>query len=95
MFKIFVKFKCFEGKRCEFVKRVKDEGILGLIRGEDGCILYEYYYSDERSGELLLLEVWESEAHQKAHINTPHMERLRSFKDEYIYETELGEFFVK
>ena len=95
MFKIFVKFKCFEGKRCEFVKRVKDEGILDLVRAEDGCRLYEYYYSDDRADELLLLEIWESEEHQKLHIDTPHMQKLRTFKGEYIYDTEIGEFYTK
>ena len=95
MFKIFVKFKCFDGKRNDFVKRVKEEGILDLIRGEDGCHLYEYYYSDERENELLLIEMWESPEHQQIHIKTPHMDKLRSFKNDYIYETEIGEFFTK
>lgn len=95
MFKIFVKFKCYEGKRCEFVKRVKEEGILDLIRAEDGCQLYEYYYSDQRCDELLLIEIWETPEHQQIHIKTPHMDKLRSFKNDYIYETEIGEFFTK
>ena len=65
MFSIYVAFKCFPGKREAFVKRVKEEGILDAIRAEDGCLVYDYYYSEKDENELLLIEKWETKHHQE------------------------------
>lgn len=95
MYTIYVVFKCFEGKRESFVERVKSEGILSDIRAEDGCLRYDYYFSESDPNELLLIEAWESERHQQIHIGQPHMDKLRALKDGYISSTTLGEFLVK
>jgi quinol monooxygenase YgiN len=95
MYNIYVVFKCLPGKREEFVKRVKDEGILDKIRAEDGFIRYDYYYSAEDECELLLIETWQSYEHQQTHIKTAHMDALRSFKGDYITSTTIGEFDFK
>lgn len=94
MYTIYVIFKCKQNKREEYVERIKNEGILADVLAEDGCIRYDYYLSEKDESELLLIEAWESKAHQQAHIDTPHMARLRSFKDEYVLSTKLGEFKV-
>ena len=95
MYTIYVVFKCLEGKREAFVERVRAEGILDAVRAEDGCIRYDYYYSEKDSSELLLIEAWESKHHQQVHIEQPHMARLREFKEAYITSTTLGEFELK
>ena len=95
MYTIYVIFKCIENKREEYVERIKNEGILADVLAEDGCIRYDYYFSEKDPNELLLIEAWESKAHQQAHIDTEHMARLRSFKDEYVLSTKLGEFVTK
>ncbi len=95
MYKIYVVFKCHDGKREDFVKRVREEGILAEIRAEDGCYRYDYYFSDSDANELLLIEEWESKCHQQIHITQPHMDRLRSFNDDYIISATLGEFELK
>lgn len=95
MYTIYVVFKCFPGKREAFVKRVREEGVLSAIRAEDGCGRYDYYFSEEDENEILLIESWESKRHQEVHIAQPHMDTLRSFKDEYIESTVLGEFELK
>jgi quinol monooxygenase YgiN len=94
MYTIYVVFKCKENARESFVQRVKNDGILESVLAEDGCLRYDYYFSDKDQNELLLIEEWESKAHQQAHIDTPHMALLRTFKDEYIVSTDLGEFKV-
>ena len=95
MYTIYVIFKCIDGKREAFVERVRQEGILDAIRTEDGCIRYDYYYSEEDKNELLLIEAWETSEHQKIHITQPHMDKLRALKDDYIKSTKLGEFIAK
>ena len=91
MYTIYVKFDCLQGLREAFIQKVKDTGILEAIRAEDGCIRYDYYLSEKDPNELLLIEQWESKAHQQTHIAQPHMVQLRGFKDAYISKTTLGE----
>ena len=84
MYTIYVVFKSFDGKREAFVERAKAEGIVDEIRKENGCIRYDYYYSEKDPNEILLIEEWESKEHQQIHIEQPHMARLREFKNDYI-----------
>ena len=95
MYNIYVKFNCFDGKREAFVEAVKREGILDAILAEDGCIRYDYYFSESDKNLLLLIEAWETKRHQQIHIEQPHMARLREIKDDYVKETTLGEFEFK
>ena len=95
MYNIYVIFKCLPGKREAFVERVKAEGILDEIRAEDGFGRYDYYFSESDKNEILLIEAWESYQHQQTHIAQPHMAKLRTFKNDYIESTTLGEFELK
>lgn len=95
MYTIYVAFKCFDGKREAFVKRVREEGILDAVLAEDGCYGYDYYFSEKDANLLLLIEKWETKRHQEIHIAQPHMAKLRSFKGDYIETTTLGEFEIK
>lgn len=95
MYTIYVQFKCLPNKREAFVDTVKKEGILSAILAEDGCLRYEYYFSEADEDMLLLVEAWESKRHQQIHIEQPHMARLRELKGDYIQTTTLGEFELK
>lgn len=95
MYTIYVVFKSYDGKREAFVERAKAEGIVDEIRKENGCIRYDYYYSEKDPNEILLIEEWESKEHQQIHIEQPHMDRLRGFKNDYIESTKLGEFDIR
>ena len=92
MYTIYVKFNCLPGKREEFVEAVKAAGVLDAIRAEEGCLRYDYYFSESDPCELLLIEAWETKEDQVVHIGQPHMARLREFKGEYIETTTLKEF---
>ena len=92
MYTIYVVFKCFEGKREAFVDAVRREGILDAVLAEDGCLRYDYYFSEKDPTELLLIEAWETKRHQEIHIEQPHMAKLRELKGDYIESTTLGEF---
>lgn len=95
MYTIYVDFTCRDGKREDYVERLRTEGILDAVRAEDGCIRYDFYFSEEDGNKLLLIEAWESKAHQAFHIRQPHMEAMRAFRDEYILCAHLGEFELK
>ena len=95
MFKIYVVFKCVPGKREEYIKLLNKEGIVDAIRKEDGCICYDYYFSEKDPDEILLIEMWESKKHQEIHIEQPHMSRLFELKPDYVLSTKIGEFEIK
>ena len=92
MYTIYVIFKSIPGKREEYIKKLYDEGIVDEIRKEDGCIKYEYYFSEKDPDEILLIEYWETKEKQQIHINQPHMAKMREIKSDYILSTNLGEF---
>ena len=95
MYTIYVVFKCVPGKREEYIQKLKSEGVVDAVRAEDGCIRYDYYFSEKDADEILLIEAWESKKHQEIHIEQPHMARLRELKPDYVVSTELGEFELK
>ncbi|MBQ6845808.1 MAG: antibiotic biosynthesis monooxygenase [Oscillospiraceae bacterium] len=92
---IYVIFDCFEGKREAFVEKVKAEGLVDAIRAEDGCIRYDFYFSEKDKNQILLIEEWESKEKQQIHVNQPHMANFREIKKDYIGNTTLGEFEIK
>ena len=65
-------------------------GILTLIRQEDGCLAYDYYFSAQDENELLLIERWQSAEHQRVHMQQPHMARLKAIKEQNVDSTTLG-----
>ena len=95
MYTIYVSYQCYPQKREAFLEKMKKTGIADAIRAEDGCIMYDYYLSEKDPNELLLIEQWESKEHQQIHITQPHMATLRTFRNEYIAESKLGEFELK
>ena len=95
MYTIYVVFKCVPGKREEYIERLKTEGIVDAVRKEEGCIRYDYYFSENDPDEILLIEAWKSKKHQEIHIEQPHMLRLRELKPNFVLSTQLGEFELK
>jgi len=95
MYTLYVIYKSFPGKREEFLNRAKEAGVVDAVRNEDGCIRYDYYYSDQDKNELLLVEAWESREHQQIHLTQPHIAKLKAIKEECIESTEISEFVTK
>ncbi len=95
IYTIYVVFQCVPGKREEYIERLKTEGIVDAVRNEDGCIRYDYYFSEKDLDEILLVEAWESKRHQEIHMEQPHMRRLVEIKPDFVLSTQLGEFELK
>ena len=77
------------GDREAFVKELTNNGVLDAIRSENGCLAYEYYYSNEDAKVLALYEKWESPEHQKVHMTQPHMKTAMEIKSKYIESVQL------
>ena len=53
---LLVTYTARPGMREEFVQKVREAGILEAIRKENGCVRYDYFYSEEDENQLLLVE---------------------------------------
>ena len=95
MYTIYVVFECVPEKREEYIKKLKQDGFVDAIRKEDGCIRYDYYFSESNPNEILLIEAWETKRHQEIHLEQPHMVQLREIKPDFVISTKLGEFEIK
>ena len=84
-----------DGDRELFVKELTDKGVLDAIRNEDGCLAYEYYYSNEDAKALALYEKWESSEHQKVHMPQPHMKTAMEIKSKYIDSVRLKKIDIR
>lgn len=89
---LFVTYTAKPGMRDRFVQEIFESGVLEKIRREDGCLGYDYYLSAEKEDEILLIEKWTSKEQQQIHLTQPHMEILKSVKNECIAETKLESF---
>ena len=87
---LYVRYQAKPGCRESFLRQLTTEGIIDAIRREDGCLRYDYYLSCQNEDEILLLEAWDTEEHQRIHMEQEHMKRLRAIKDECIAETKLN-----
>ena len=95
MYKIYVLFKCVPDKREAYVEALKAEGLVDAVRKEEGCIRYDYYFSEKDPDEIILIEVWESQKHQEIHLKQPHMQRMFELKPDFVLSSQLGEFELK
>lgn len=75
--------------REEFVKELHKTGVLSLIKGENGCLKYEYYNSVDDETKLVLFEEWENKECQQIHMTQPHMKTAMDIKSKYIEKAEL------
>lgn len=54
------------------------EVMIAATLEEDGCHVYNFAQSVVDASEVRVFEIWESEDHLKAHMQTPHMAVWRS-----------------
>ena len=90
MLTLYVKYTAKPGCRENYVRDIVSEGILTTIRAEAGCIRYDYYFSAQEENVVLLIEQWETEEHQRVHMQQPHMQQPRAIKEQYVDSTTLG-----
>mgnify|MGYP003297057374 CR=1 FL=1 len=88
-FLLFVTYTAKDGQAQNFVNELEKSGAASLVRAEDGCIRYDYYYSAKDKNTVLLFEEWESEEKQQIHLTQPHIAQIKEIKEKYILSTEL------
>ena len=87
---LYVRYLAKPGCRENFLRQLTTHGIIDAIRREDGCLRYDYFLSVQNADEILLVEQWQTQAHQRIHLQQPHMARLRELKEQYVSDTRLS-----
>ena len=87
---LYVRYLAKPGCRETFLRQLTTQGIIDAIRREDGCLRYDYFLSVQNADEILLVEQWQTEEKQQAHLRAPHMDQLRRLKSEYVADARLG-----
>lgn len=86
---LLVTYTAKPGMRENFLQEVEENRILEAIRGEDGCISYDYFLAAEDGDCLLLVEKWATGEQQKTHMAQPHMKTLAEIKGRWIAQTSI------
>ena len=87
---LYVRYLAKPGCRETFLRQLTPHGVIDAIRREDGCLRYDYFLSVQNADEILLVEQWQTDEKQQAHLRAPHMDRLRRLKSEYVADAQLG-----
>ncbi len=83
-----------KGDREALIAEFNQAGLLEAIRQEDGCVQYEFYYSAARENEMYLMEKWENQDKQTAHLSAPHMDNFRAIKSKYVIDTTIAKYEI-
>ena len=87
---LYVRYLAKPGCRETFLRQLTTQGVIDAIRREDGCLRYDYFLSVQNADEILLVEQWQTEEQQQAHLRAPQMDQLRRLKSEYVADAQLG-----
>ena len=91
---IHVTYHAKPGRGREFVRQITQQGLRDKILAENGCLQYDYYFSSESEDTVLLVELWQTAAHQAVHMTQPHMKPLLEIKGQEILSSSLEKFSV-
>lgn len=90
---LIVKYSVKNGMVNDFLTALKNEGFPQIVQNENGCIEYNYFVpAFGKENVVVLIEKWESEKLQKAHLDTPHMQNMKTFKDSFVEKTTVEIF---
>ena len=87
-----VTYHCKKGQRAAFYEALCTLGTRANSRAEAGNRRYDYYFAAEAEDDLLLVESWDSPAHQQAHCETELFAELQTLKAEYCSGVRIDKF---
>ena len=91
---IHVTYQAKHGRGRAFVDAIVKQGLRDKILAEDGCLRYDYYLASDNDDTVLLVEQWQTPAHQSAHMAQAHMKTLLGLKNREILSTDVQKYLV-
>ena len=89
---ILVTYHAKPGRGREFLREIEKHGLRETILKEDGCLRYDYYLASDTDDTVLLVEQWQTPAHQSAHMAQAHMKTLLELKNREILSTDVQKY---
>lgn len=89
---LHVRYTCCPGKAAAFVDALKDSGLQAAVRGEDGCLQYDYHLSCEAADTVVLIEGWRDAAALAVHQKQPRMSEIQRLKEPYVVSTSVERY---
>ena len=71
------------GNARKFAEEMVSSGIVGDIRGEDGCLRYEYFFPMDEKETVLLIDSWKDQRSIDAHHASPMMAKIAALREKY------------
>ena len=71
---VVAEFAVKEGQMDVFLKNCEE--LIALTHKEEGCFAYDLYEADDGSGDLVMLEIWESREALDKHLQSEHYLRI-------------------
>jgi quinol monooxygenase YgiN len=84
---IIAKWKAKPGAEDELYERCRS--LVAPTRAEEGCINYDLHRSIEDPGTLMFYENWTTKPLWEQHINSPHISKFFSTKDDIVESWEI------
>ena len=82
------------GKREEFLAAAAELNLREAVRGENGCLQYDYFCAAADPDQLLLVEKWSDAKAQEIHLTQPHMAHMPELKERFVRETVIEKYEI-
>lgn len=89
---LHVTYHCYPGQAQAFVRALKESGLQNAVKGEDGCLQYDYHLSCEEENAVVLLERWRDAQALSVHGETDTMARIKAVKERFVERTDVLKF---
>lgn len=94
MLSMIVYYHCKNGKQLDFLKAVGNAHIAKRCQSEPGNVQYDYFLPLDKPDTVLLLEKWETEEAQRAHLDTENFKLLSEIKAQFVESTKIERYVV-
>ena len=94
MLSMIVYYHCKDGKLLDFLTAEGKAHIAKRCQGEPGNVQYEYFLPLDKPDTVLLLEKWETEEAQRAHLDTENFKLLSEIKAQFVESTKIERYVV-
>lgn len=80
------------GKRQAFLRALEDDGVIGRVRREAGCLQYEFFAAVEEENRLMLVEGWDTQANLDAHCAGENFKTMQAIEGAYVTHVDVKRF---
>ena len=80
------------GQGPAFAQALAQDGVLGRVRQEAGCLQYELFSAVETPDRLLLVEGWASQGEMDAHCAGENFKTMQAIEGRYVDGVDVKRF---